>query len=188
MVTIMTTTQSSPLGSLSVYFKESSAQTGGIKDCPTQQCIELYPAGYTKPSKITGESRQEVHKLIWTAAQQLGKEELLFPFEGLEHNIKLVREPENAYDKFAVRVMFTSSDPKLALIHNRDLGYIPRKISKQIFTNLASISGGRILKVRENFHDKYYTTKIVLSYHPDGFERNVRADIDLDRFDDLLED
>lgn len=182
----MTRKTTSPLSSLSVYFREKSAKTGGIMDNVDEQCIELYPAGYSKPSRQDGCSRQKVHEMLFKAAKELGTHEQLYPFDAFAHNIVLVPEPSNQYDPHAVKVILNSQSSLLAQAHGMDLGYVPKKISRMVATHIRMFGEGRIYKVREKFHDKYYSAKVILGYGDHKFISHVEKS--LERFVDLLED
>jgi hypothetical protein len=171
---------------MSIYFREKTRKTGAILDNVDDQLIELYPAGYTKPSKQDGANRQKVHELLFKAAQELGTDGQLFPFDACYHNVILVPEPENQYDPHAVRVVLQSHGGRLSIAHGKDLGYVPKKISRQIAQNIGLFTEGRVLKVRENFHDKYYTTKVMLGYGNHQFIS--RTERSLERFIGLLEE
>lgn len=176
----------SPLGGMSIYFREKTRQTGAILDNVEDSLLELYPAGYTKPSKQDKVSRQKVHELLFKEAQKLSTEGQLFPFDACYHNVILVPEPDNGFDTNAIRIVLQAHGGQLAIAHGKDLGYVPKKISRQVAQNIALFTEGRILKVREKFHDKYYTTKVILGYGNHKFVSH--AEQSLERFIGLLED
>jgi hypothetical protein len=45
-----------------------------------------------------------------------------------------------------------------------DIGWCPKRISQQVFRNIDIVKGGRILRIRANYHEKYYTAKVIFGY------------------------
>lgn len=155
----------SPLGSQSQFYEVKTKQNGGIQDTPTKGTLEVYPAGYTKFSEKDDEHRQDLYQKLWEESVTSHSEEKLFPFGKKDHWIELVPNPENKFDPNAIHVVFRATpESPLAQLNGRDMGFIPMKISKMLKKNIKLINGGKILKVRSNFHKKYYTAKIVLGY------------------------
>ena len=58
----------SPLGDAQYLYLTKSQKGGNIVDNTKYKYIEIYPAGYTKPSNHNHENRQEVHKKLFYAA------------------------------------------------------------------------------------------------------------------------
>lgn len=135
-------------------------------DQPNKGILELYPAGYTKPSTFDKVSRQEVHKAIYRIACDFGTEDQLYPFGKTgTHNIELVPIANNLYDPNATMIRLIA-DPNSLLGHlnGRDLGFIPMRISEMVKRSIAMFTGGAILKTREEVFGKYCQCKIILSY------------------------
>lgn len=177
----------SPLGDLSKLYLTKSSSGGGILDVPSRGIIELYPAGYTKPSNRDGCTRQHVHKALWEFAVSKNMEETAFPFGQGSHHITLLHDPDNQFDKNAIHLILnTPVDSILRPLHGKDLGFIPMRINAQLLKNIETIGSGRILKVKSNFHHKYYAAKIVLAYGNTSFDPpSTRS---LSRFSAILED
>lgn len=160
----------SPLGDLSYLYKTKEASKGSILDNPSDGLLELYPAGGTYRA-ASGHMRQEFYRVIHEAAVKLGTEAGNYPFGLHDHEVSLIREPTNQHDQYAVKIVF-ECDPKLLPYSSLtpfpwDLGYVPRKISEKIFKNRDMITGGKILKTRQNVYKKYYMAKVVFSYRTD---------------------
>lgn len=176
----------SPLGDASQFYQVKKQSQGAILDIPDKGILELYPAGYTKPSNRDGISRQETYQLIWEAAVQLQSEEELFPFGKDNHNVRLLHDPENPYDKNALHLILEAKDGPLVALNGRDLGFIPKKINQNVLRGINLIHGGRIFKVRSKFHTKYYSLKVVLGYGANTFSKlSVTS---LSRFAAILEE
>ena len=155
----------SPLGAQSSAYRVKTSEKGSILDNPELGLLEFYPAGYTKPDKMGG-SKQDIYKALYETAVSRNKEAQLYPLGKDTHNVLLIPEFDNPHDPNAMIVRLTGfdDDKELAQWSSRDLGYIPMKISKVLAPNRGMITQGRILKVRNAVHGKYYSAKIVLSY------------------------
>ena len=180
----------SPLGNDSQLYRDKKSETAGIIDAPEVGTIEMYSAGYTKHNR-TGQSRQEAHLILWSAARQLGKSPTtLWPFNSSQYKIELVPDITNEFDPNAVSIIFSGElkMPEGSTIFkgNLDLGYVPMRISKHIKANLDKINTGKVLKVRSEYHGKYYTTKVIFGYNNTTFDSNITP-VDLIRFRDLVE-
>jgi len=181
------TVRTSVLGDASQLYQVKSNAQGAILDQPERGLLELYPAGYTKPSNRDNVSRQEVFKSIYELAVSKGIEENSYPFEQNTHNITLLPDPANPFDKNAIHLILNA--PKgspLNFLNGKDLGFIPKKINTNILRNIELINGGRILRVKCNFHKKYYGAKIIFAYGPNTFE--PASTLSLSRFSAILED
>lgn len=143
-----------------------SSKHAGIYLNPDECTLELYPKGYTQLSYKDARPRQVTLKKLWEQAVMMGTENQLYPFGTISHTISLVPDPNNSYDKNALQVILhwnpIETFPNL---NGKDLGFIPSRISEVVNKNLEMISGGRILKVRANWHKKYYTAKVILGYN-----------------------
>lgn len=186
-MTAKTKMMESPLKDASVLYQTKKSERGSILDVPAKGTLELYPAGYVHFSERDQTRRQDLHQAIWERAISVGSNDGdLYPFNRKTHRIELVPDPSNAYDEHAVHVILrTRSDGVLDGLDGRDLGFIPKKISKYIAQNILMFNGGQILKVRANFHKKYYTTKIILGYGNTTFTNMSRTSIN--RFKSILE-
>ncbi len=190
MTTEKTRTTTSPLGSASQLYRTKKNETGSILDMPDKGLLELYPAGYTKPSNREGISRQELYKQLYELAVALGTEDHLFPFKKSSHNIRLLHDPLNPYDINAIHLILevTDDEDPLKKLKGRDLGFIPKRINQNILRGFKLINGARILKVKCNFHKKFYGAKIILAYGNTHFNTRIGGSMSLNRFRDILED
>lgn len=186
MTTRMTLTNQSPLGSASQFYQVKKQSQGSILDIPNKGLLELYPAGYTKMSYRDNISRQDTYKRVYELAVQNTVEDQLFPFGKDDHNIELVPDPESPYDTNAIHVILRTSGGPLAELNGKDLGFIPRKINQNILQHIELIHGGRIYKVRANFHKKYYTAKVVFGYGANTFGKLSLSS--MARFASILEE
>lgn len=156
----------SPLGIRSSEFQVKKNSKGAIFDQPDKGVLELYPAGYTKPSTWDKVSRQEVHKAIYEKACILGTEDQLYPFGKTgAHNIELVPIHNNQFDPNAIMIRLVADDNSPLVKYNlRDLGFIPQRISEQIRKNIGMFTGGAILKTRAEVYGRWYHCKVILTY------------------------
>lgn len=181
-----TKTSKSPLGDASSYYRVKRSEQGSIVDRPEQGMIELYPAGSTKPSTQEG-SRQAVLRNIYEKALEIEAEDKLFPFGKKGHHIVLHPQKDNRYDPHAV--LLTLSAPEDSCLYScdgKDIGFIPKRISKLIHENWHCFYDGLIYKVKSNVYGKYYQAKIVLLYG-DEFSR-AGSSMSMGRFVNLLEE
>lgn len=156
---------SSPLGELSVSYLKKDSKHAGILLKPDEFTLEFYPKGYTQFSQRQGVKRQENLEKLWQLAVSIKREDTLFPFEGIPHTVELVPEPNNPKDPHALVVQLKApfTGNKLEFADEFDLGYVPARICKNLKWKM--FTGGRILKLRTNWHKKYYTAKVVLGYN-----------------------
>jgi hypothetical protein len=171
-----------PLGSLArLYLKKTSSNAGILLD-PETYTLEFYPAGYTQISKRDKVSRQIIYQKLWEKAVSDRQEDETYPLSQTKHVLKLVYDPYNSKDTNAVQILIglpNSCDLDI------DLGFIPKRISKVVRKNIDMFSGGRILKVRANWHKKYYTAKVILGYN-DVFA--TTEDSYTERFIDMMDE
>lgn len=158
-----------PLGGIGKLYLEKKNSQGAIHLKPEEKTLELYPAGYTKNSSRDGNNRQAALKSLYEIAVNMGTQDMLYPFEEVPHNIKLVHQRNNPKDPYAMYVVIDAPVPGSMLGHldGRDLGYVPLKVSEHVHKHGligGLITGGRILKIRANFHSKYYTCKVIFGY------------------------
>lgn len=190
MTTMVRTRKTSPLGHASQLYRTKRNETGSILDVPEKGLLELYPAGYTKPSNRDSLNRQDVYKQVYESAVMKGVESNLYPFEKDSHNIILLPDPNNPYDTNAIHLILEVKDTSSPLydLNGRDLGFIPKKINQNILQGMEIINGGRILKVKCNFHKKFYGAKIVFAYGETNWCSRPGGTMSLSRFSDILED
>ena len=183
-----TLTTKSPLGDAQTLYKEKSQKNGNILDHTDYEYIELYPAGYTKPSRIDGGNRQDVYKEMFNLAVVAEKEMEQFPFGKDGYEIMLLPERDNQFDKNAVRLVLSVMDKThpLANLHGRELGYIPMKISKFFGKTNSKVTCAKILKVRSEVHGKYYNAKIAIGYGDNYFVKATKKS--LKRFEYILDE
>jgi len=186
----LTRTATSPLGSASQLYRTKKNETGSILDQPERGLLELYPAGYTKPSNRDNCSRQDLYKQLYELAVSLGTEEHLYPFEKDSHNITRLHDPRNIHDMNAIHLILdiASIQSPLLFLSGRDMGFIPRRINANIIIRMKLINGIRILKVKCNFHKKFYGAKVVIAYGNTSFNPRIGGSMSLDRFTNILED
>lgn len=171
------------LGSISPMYQIKKSENSAILDIPERSQIELYPAGYTHLSQRDDLPRQDVHRRIYEAAVIKGTEDNLAPLGTNSHWLELVPDPNNRHDRNAIHIILRASSGELAHLDGRDLGFVPKKINKQVLENIGMFSGGYVLKVRRAVHKKYFSAKVVLQY---GEKTTKRAT--LERFSAILED
>ncbi len=180
-------TKNSVLGNQSSLYLTKSNERGSILDMPSKGLLELWPAGYTHPSNRDNQSRQSVYADLWERAVVDCTENDLYPFGKEGHNIVLEPDPNNEHDGNAIHVVFKAAPGSpLAHLDGRDLGFIPKKINTMILKNMDMINGGRILKVKSNFHKKYYTAKVILGYNDTTFSPLSKSTIN--RFRAILDE
>jgi len=183
--------RTSPLGSASNIYLVKSNEHGAILDQPAKGLIELYPAGYTKPDR-DGESRQKSYGIIYNTAVSLETEENLYPFKKETHKLVLLPDPLNPFDARAIHIILRANNKSpLHRLDGADLGFIPKKINTYILNALTNpdkvqLLSGRILKVKANFHKKYYSAKVIFPYGGNSFDR--ASTISLSRFSHILEE
>jgi hypothetical protein len=167
-------TSKSPLGSLSPDYRVRTSAGGHILDMPRVGLLELYAAGFTKNSNMTGPlrgvSRQVTYRTMYEIAMNIRKSQKEFPFgRGNDHGVMLVRDAENEYDSHAVHLkLWAQPGHPLHKMDGADLGYIPMRISEQICKHLNWFHGGKILSVSKGIHKKYYGARIQLHYSEQG--------------------
>lgn len=181
----MEITTKSPLGDRSQLFSDEASRKKGILDIPNEGLLQIYPRGYTKPSpRDDGHNRQIVHEFLFHHAVVLKTENDIYPFENHAHTLELIRDLKNPKDRFAINIIMHAPHGLLKDIDGADLGFVPKEISAVICKNIDMITGGKIYKVRSNWHKKYYSAKVVLFYGqtiPECTDLN-----NLQRFSDLL--
>lgn len=177
------TEKPSILGSTSSLYQIKKSENSSILDIPARAEIELYPAGYTHLSNRDDLSRQRTHRDIYEAAVVKGTEDNIAPLGTSNHTLELVHDPHNKFDKSAIHIILRAASGPLAHLDGRDLGFIPKKINKQILKNIQMCSGGYVQKVRSQVHKKYFSVKVVLQYGEKTAKRTT-----LERFSAILED
>ena len=147
--------------------------SSSIIDHPEQQCIEFYPAGFSKPTS-QNKSRQLLHSWLWDITVNNMVTGVKYPFGKDTHNIILVPEPTNKYDPYAIKVEFRALNTTNGVRvfntsqHNYntffELGYVPRSISKTFSKHLDTITSGEILCVEDKVYGELYRTKVIFHY------------------------
>lgn len=182
------TAKKSPLDSLAPLYLVKQSSTAGIQLDVNEHTLEFYPRGYTKFSDRDCAPRQHTLKKLWELAVSLRKEAELYPFGAVQHNIRLVPDVANPKDRHALHVVLEApyKGSRLQHLDGFDLGYVPLRISKPIKRNIDMINGGRILKVRANWHKKFYTVKVMIGYNE---KFKTLTDIgDTIRFTDMMDE
>jgi hypothetical protein len=152
----------SPLGDLSNAYRDN--YNSKILDSPYEEELRLVPAGYSHSSRRDKASRQEVYRKLYELSVTLNKESSLFPFADISHSIRLIPDPNNPVDKNAIHLCFFSSSKLLKSCNNKDLGFIPQKISRVVKQNIEIITGGVIRRVDADFAKKLYSCEVTLYY------------------------
>ena len=148
----------------------------GIRENLDEGYFEFYVAGYTK--QCQGVYVQANHSLLLMEATRLAPcpalwmdkppdepNNYLWPFgyKSLEIiQIQLLPEKDNRYDPHAIVVKAFS--PCAALPPVLTLGYVPKKISRAISTNLDKIKPGWVKKVRLIHNGKHCSTKVAIPW------------------------
>lgn len=153
----------------SALYRTSTAEGGGIIDCPEKGTLEFYCAGFTKPD-INSVNRQEYHRKIFLSAARSGRENESFPLPLEDYQIRIIHDHENKFDNAALKILLYPVSENLRkdfpyiTPNGIDLGFVPARINTCLLINMDMINDIKILKTRKEFHEKYYTTKIVIAY------------------------
>ncbi len=176
-----------PLGSKASLYLTKEPKNGSIHLIPDEETLEFYPTGYTKVGN-DGKARQDVLKEIWNLSVSRRTENMLYPLGNNGYNIRLVHQYDNPKDSDALYVVIESPNINSQLSHldGIDIGWCPMRISKEVHKNLGMIRGGRILKIRAEFHKKYYTAKVIFGYGKSGI---ISTDLgENSRFIDIMDE
>jgi hypothetical protein len=173
----------SPLGNLSQQYQvvESNKELHGlILDDTVRNELVLYPAGITKCDGTI--PRQNIYESLYRWSEDSTKSPLTYPES---FKIYLVPEPTNKYDKNAIRIQLVHPSKEMGVTITTNLGYIPAKLSAVVVQHLDMFTEpGRIVKVRNNYYDKFFAAKIALPYKvTNSFNKILLA-----RFNDILEE
>jgi hypothetical protein len=177
------------LGEKSNLFCTKTQEGGGILDVPSAGTLEFYCAGYTKPDDH-GTNRQEWHQRIYAESVKRDTEDRLMPLPMEEYQINFIHDKDNKFDinRAALKIILTPLSMELKKVFSCrvDLGFVPQRINASVLKNQSMINNIKILKTRESFHDKYYTTKLIVAY---GHNRLGLKDIqNALRFCDMLDE
>jgi hypothetical protein len=178
------------LGELSWRYQKAGSQ---IWDNVSNRTLEFYPAGYTQKfiRKVTGKdyaeqvNRQEFFERLWKQADVLGKTDDTFPFKHFDYEIKFVPEPGNKFDKFAIKIIFSTPQENIDYWNEYCIGYVPARINQILLQNRERTSDVAIHSVTNNLNDKFYCARIAVGY--DGKELVKSAHSDMKRFHNLVE-
>lgn len=176
----------SPLGAKTRLYLKKESKNGSILLIPEEQTLEFYPVKYTKTGDIPI-SHQHVLQQIWDIAVSKQTENCIYPLDDVRYNIRLVKF-NSTKDPYKMRVVVKSPVPGSILSHldGLDIGYCPMRISKEVHENLSMFNSGRILKIRAEFHKKYFTAKVIFGY---GKSRLINTDLnESNRFFDMAEE
>lgn len=184
----------SPLAEVSRHYLVGNDK---IKDIPDEQRIELIPTGFSHLDRSTSLHRQLIHTNLYVFATHCNTETSIEPLKGwLEHDIVLIPEKDNPFDCYAIRIDVKLELPtyelqKIFLVnslnkqtHQFNLGYVPRQINRYISKNIDMFTGGHILSVSCNVHNKFYLARVSLSY---GSNKTFKPKGKLSRFANVLE-
>lgn len=155
-----------PLGGKAHLYLEKQPSKGSIHLKPREETLEFYPAGYTKVSPLNGKNRQSTLQSLYEIAVHHKAENILYPFDEFPYTLQLAHQRNNPKDPHAMYVVLRSPVPGSMIGHldGCDLGYVPMRISEEVHKHMDLFNGGRILKIRANFHKKYYTCKVIFGY------------------------
>jgi hypothetical protein len=151
--------ETSPLGSLSHDYLTKNRH--GILLRPKDYILELYLRGEKDISPIDKEYRRKLIRYLWEITVTMNKEEQLYPLNTIPHNLKLICDSKNLNVYVTLNMLPTN---KIKIPNEVDLGYIPSVISNVIKNNISTITGGKILKIKTDWHNKNYIIKVVLYY------------------------
>lgn len=163
-----------------------------IYDNTHDNTLEFYPAGYTQKfiRKVVGKDyceevrRQEFFKRLYDHAEHIGKADAIFPFKGYEYKIELVPEPDNRYDIYAMKVVFSTPNENIKYWNDYSIGYVPAKINQKILINLEMISDIAIHSVSDCLNDRFYCARLAVGYDGKTFPKELHPD--MKRFKDLI--
>lgn len=175
--------KNSPLGNKSLAYLTAKPESASILLKSREQTLEFYPAGYTKPSSFMRVSRQVNYMLAYELAVSNNREDKLYPISSSDYELE-IRHVENSHDKYACLIVYKPNES--SHLASWDLGYVPKRISKEICQNLNLINKGYILKVKANFNKRLYGCKVIFGYG-NTFKAEDNSDL-YSRFVDILED
>ena len=167
-------TLTSPLEELSQAYncngphELDSSWEAKIFDDTQNQVLYIVPAGFTQRNK-EGRSRTSFYKALYQKAVSFETEKKLNPFGLKSHSVILHPEPQNQYDKNAIRVGirfddYSKTPPWFKPQVWQDIGYIPKVISKLLKKNFKMLGHGTILSVHA-IHDRdIYFSRVAIPY------------------------
>ena len=167
-----------PLGSYGKIYTVKKNSNASIYLNTDAKTLEFYPVGYTKHSDKDYLPRQNTLKYLFEQAVSINTEQQSYPLDSIPYNLKLVHIHDNASDQYALRVVIDCPhvDSKLHHLDSKDIGWSPKRISRNLTLGNNMITGGRILKIKNNWHNKYYTCKVIFSYGINSPFRNNNSE------------
>ena len=139
-----------------------------ILDDVENKILYIVPAGFTQRNH-EGRNRKSYYKAAYQKAVTFNTEKKVNPFGVKSHAVILQPEPQNQYDKNAIRIGVRFDDfnktpqwfrPQIW----QDIGYVPKAISKLLKKNFKMLRHGTILTLHA-LHDKdIYFARVAIPY------------------------
>jgi len=162
-----------------------------IFDDVKNQILYIVPAGFTQRNN-EGRNRKSYYKAVYQKAITFNTEKKLNPFGINSHSVILQPEPQNQYDKDAIRVGVRFDDynktpqwfkPQMW----QDIGYVPKTISKLLKKNFKMLRHGNILSVHAIFDRDIYFARVAIPYGKE-IEADLFNKCNTARFDAIMEE
>jgi len=162
-----------------------------ILDDTKNEILYIVPAGFSQRNK-EGRERKLYYKAAYQKAVSFNAEKKLNPFGVNTHSVILQREPQNKYDKFAIRVGIRFDDyhktpqwfkPQIW----QDLGYVPKVVSKLLCKNFHMLRHGTLLSMHAIFDKDLYFARVAIPYGK-PVEPSLFTKCNSKRFDAILEE
>jgi hypothetical protein len=160
-----------------------------ILDDTENNILYIIPAGYTQRDG-KGIVRSLYYKSLYNKAVSLKSERRRYPLGENSHKIILKPEPSNPYDQYAVRIGIVFDD-KSKTPENftnqtwKEIGYIPKVISKLITKNIPMLKEGKLTALQANYADRIYFGRIEIPYGS-SLVKNYK-NCNIQRITDILE-
>jgi hypothetical protein len=187
----------SPLEELSQAYKCDSPHSLAdswekkIFDDVENQILYIVPAGFTQRD-AEGRNRKTYYKSIYQKAINFNVEKKLNPFGLTSHSVMLRPEPQNQYDKNAIKIGIRFDDysktpqwfkPQVW----QDIGYVPKAISMVLKKNFKMLRNGTILSVHALFDQDVYYARIAFPYGKE-MDPVLFTDCNTARYDAILKE
>jgi len=159
-----------------------------IVDDTEKQKLYIIPAGYTQRNS-EGVNRSILYRSMYQKAISFNSEKKKYPL-GKTHKVILKPEPSNPYDKFAVRIGIVFQDsskspPGFSIQTWKEIGYIPKLISKLILKNEHMLEDGKLIALHSDYQRQIYFGRIELPYG--SSETKSYKNCNMKRISDILE-
>ena len=162
-----------------------------ILDDTKNETLYIVPAGFSQRNR-EGRQRTIYYKAAYQKAVNFNTEKKLNPFGVKSHAVILKPEPQNPYDKNAIRIGVRFDDfnktpqwfkPQLW----QDIGYVPQAISGLLKKNFKMLRNGNILSVHALLDKDLYFARIAIPYGK-PIESLPLSKCDSKRFKNILEE